>query len=165
MQKTINLSIALLLGLLFASAPGSGSAFAQNSNDYFGGPNSWTNVFLNLFGATKLSHKEDNQLYIGVGIIGMYDRAVRGLRENNEKEFHRGRAALLATLRDDTVSVPNKEMANRLLQSLPTRYVKGFAFLRDDGTVEKDPDRFISDSLSRAENVIFGSGDSGGGGD
>ena len=165
MQKTINFSIALLLGLLIASAPRGGSAFAQNSNEYFGGPRSLTNILLTMFGASRLSSAEDDQLYIGVGIIGMYDHAVHGLREGDEPEFHRNRAALLATLRKDGVSAPNKKMVKRLLATLPNRYVKGFAFLRDDGTVAQDPDKFIEDSLSRAENAILGSGDSGGGAD
>jgi hypothetical protein len=166
MQKTINFSIALLLGLLIVSAPLGGSAFAQDSRNHFGNPDSWTNFFLSLFGATRLSRAEDDQLYINEAIERMFNHAVHGLRQGNEREFHRNRIALVTIAHEHGVSAPNRKVAQRLLQSLPTKYVKGYAFLRDDGTVAKDPDSFIQYSLIRAEGVIYGgSGDSGGGDD
>ena len=156
MKNLINATAALLLGLLIVCAPTGRRAVAQ----FIMFPDE---MMLWVFGATETPGEKASIKVRNLRLIlSHYAHAVHGLREGDKDEFRIYHVYLNNAQYDFEFPKDVRDLAKRLMSFLPNRYVPGFAFRREDGTVAADPDRFIRYQLIREREAIRDSAGEGG---
>ena len=90
--------------------------------------------------------------------------AIDALRNGQPKRFYAVLARLKAIAHAKDVGAGVRKAAQDALDGLPWKFVRGFAYLRKDGTVAADPDPFIRLMLVREGNSAANGSDGGDGG-
>jgi hypothetical protein len=86
------------------------------------------------------------------------------LYRGKPKQFYAALAKLEKLTHAKDVGADVRTAAQDALDGLPWKFVRGWAYTRDDGTVAADPDPFIRLQLMReGDPSIYGGGDGGGG--
>lgn len=173
MRNTANFAGALLFGLLIGAAPNGGSAVAQVTEPEIGSLAWLENAFIDpggaladLLGAEKSAAERREERHLGrigqgAALLADYEYALQNLREGDEHFFSYYRSQIAKAAHSRNISVRNRDVAKRLLAALPKKFEDGYAFQWPDGTVAKDPDKFVQRQLIWAQHNIFDGGSDG----